>query len=64
METVMAINHLSDPKKPNVLRGTAIVVKAGCLDNCEPRPEVRPKCAHRAEETSLVQGKRVHRCID
>ena len=60
----MAVNRLSDPKKPNVLRGSAVVVKAGCLANCAPRPEVRPKCVTRAEEATLVQGKRVHRCLD
>ena len=45
-------------------KGKAIVKEAGCLANCEPRPEVTAKCAHRASESSKVQGKPVHACID
>ena len=59
MDVVMAINKLDKYRK-----GKAIVKEAGCLANCEPRPEVTAKCAHRASESSKVQGKPVHACID
>ena len=62
---MMAINRLD---KGNKRRGAtpreARVVRAGCIANCEPRPDVKPKCAHREAEKRPVQGRPIHPCLD
>ena len=45
-------------------KGEAKVVKAGCTKFCEPRPEVTAKCAHRDTETTKVQNRPIHKCLD
>uniref|UniRef100_A0A7R9YJP3 Peptidyl-prolyl cis-trans isomerase n=1 Tax=Diacronema lutheri TaxID=2081491 RepID=A0A7R9YJP3_DIALT len=64
MEVVAAINRLALPRLPGVA-GSAVVVRAGCVRSCEPRPDVRPKCATRGTTEATVQGRRiVHPCVD
>lgn len=60
MDVVMAINKL-DKKRPG---GSATVEAAGCLANCDPRPEVKPKCEHREETPRPVQGRPIKPCLD
>jgi peptidyl-prolyl isomerase D len=60
MDVVMEINKL-DKRRPG---GSAFVVDAGCIANCDPRPEVTPQCAHRASERREVQGRKVNPCLD
>ena len=63
MEAVNAINKLTKPGSDRAL-GTAIVSQAGCLLNCEPRPEVGAKCSQRETALTSVQGRKVHMCVD
>ena len=58
-DTMMAINKLDKKHK-----GTATVTEAGCLANCEPRPEVGAKCKTREEGQRPVQGRMMHPCVD
>ena len=59
MDVMMAVNRLDKHAK-----GNAVVSKAGCLANCAPRPEVKPKCLHREEQERKVQGRPMHPCLD
>ena len=59
MDVVMAINKLDKSYK-----GAATVSKAGCLANCEPRPEVVARCTKREEVRRPVQGKPIYPCLN
>ena len=62
-ETMWAINKLT-AKGTDRVTGSAIVSEAGCLKNCDPRPEVGPKCKTKATTPSSVQGRSVMACLD
>lgn len=65
METVAAINRLAARGGGGRAAGTAVVTRAGCLCNCEPRPDVTPKCRTRGPAARTVQGRQVQRaCLD
>ena len=63
MDVVEAVNKLA-VKGRDTPKGEAKVVKAGCTKYCEPRPEVTAKCAHRDTETTKVQNRPIHKCLD
>ena len=63
MDVVEAVNKLA-VKGRDTPKGEAKVVKAGCTKFCEPRPEVTAKCAHRDTETTKVQNRPIHKCLD
>jgi len=63
MSTVLAVNKLTN-KGTDRVTGNAIVRQAGCLLNCEPRPEVGPKCQERELTPTPVQGRPIRKCID
>ena len=63
MDVVEAVNKLA-VKGRDTPKGEAKVVKAGCTQYCEPRPEVTAKCAHRDTETTKVQNRPIHKCLD
>ena len=63
MDVVEAVNKLA-VKGRDTPKGEAKVVKAGCTQYCEPRPEVTAKCAHRDTETTKVQNRPIHKCQD
>jgi len=62
MDIVMAVNALAPPSGASL--GSAVVTAAGCLKNCDPRPQVTAKCKTRAHEERLVQGRSIHPCLD
>ena len=62
-DTMWAVNKLAPPGSTRPT-GTAVVTKAGCVQNCNPRPEVKPKCSSRDTATSSVQGRSMHKCLD
>ena len=57
-----AINKLTT-KGTDRVTGTATVTESGCLKNCDPRPEVGPKCKTKATTMSTVQGKSILACL-
>ena len=57
---MMAVNRLDKHDKGR----TAKVIRAGCLSNCDPRPDVGPKCKTRSKTTAQVQGKNLLKCLD
>jgi len=62
-DTMWAINKLTT-KGTDRVTGNAIVTESGCLRNCDPRPEVGPKCKTKATKASTVQGKTILACLD
>ena len=58
-----AINKLTTKGTDRVV-GSATVTEAGCLANCQPRPEVTAKCKTKATEKSTVQGRSIFACLD
>ena len=64
-DVMMAINKLDKAnQRAGGGRREAKVVEAGCLLNCAPRPEVKPKCATRDSATRKVQGRPMKPCLD
>ena len=57
---MMAVNRLDKYEKGR----TATVVRAGCLSDCAPRPEVAAKCKTRATTKTQVQQKKMFACVD
>ena len=62
-DTMWAINKLTTKGTDRVV-GSATVTEAGCLTNCQPRPEVTAKCKTKATEKSTVQGRSIFACLD
>lgn len=61
-DVMMAINALAPPSGGTL--GEAVVSEAGCLRNCDPRPEVQAKCKTREKNERIVQRKAMHPCLD
>jgi peptidyl-prolyl isomerase D len=65
LETVYAINKLSEPRKVDRLTGSAVVTTSGCLLHCAPLPVAGPKCARRSPDVEVtVQSRRMKLCLD
>lgn len=62
-DTMWAINRLAPPGASRAT-GSAKVTGAGCSASCERRHDVLAKCKTKAAQTSKVQGRPVHRCLD
>ena len=61
-QTMYDINKLAG--NAGGVTGSAIVKNAGCLQYCEPKQSVGPKCGTRSKEMSYVQQRRMYACLD
>jgi hypothetical protein len=59
-DVMMAINRLDKHAEGRA----ATIAAAGCLRNCEPRQEVRPRCTQREESTRQVQSRAIKPCLN